>query len=381
MSPIILSTILDRAKNQPLDFVMSYDSQPSALGSLDIHRQLLEMVVSKSHLWWEAFLYDFPVGLLSVFDAVQDRLPLLEAFTLIFPWSREGRNVGITESVNYFACAPVLEHVRVDYFPGDFGLLRLPWSQLVSLVASGCTSEEEFDVLSRLSCVESCDFHSLAENIPFVGHHETVLKLPSLRRMAATNWEAFDCLLAPNLKEVESIMNQRSVASLKTIIDRSSCVLNYLSVWALEDHSIDDAVSLLRVVPTVTVLRIYQSKLFPSFISQLTVSHDLLSNILPNLQRLSIEADCVDYSMPHFDFDWLVQLFKSRRQNNNTSNVATLETFNFETDLQRHCIPVLGTPKSLDIFREEGMVIHINTSSDLSVDEDEDVVLNRLGFY
>lgn len=375
LSPIILKTILDRAQNHRLD--IAFWSGDQVASESHVYQELLEMLIAHSHLWYRVSFEDLPVESLSALGAVKDRLPLLEDIAISFARiSAEG--VSISTAVDCFEDAPALERAEIHRFPEDNDLLRLPWSQLVHLRIHGGTWTEIIDVLKHLRRIEIYEVYDFAlDTFPVADDHQPI-ELPSLYRLASANWQIFNCLRVANLTEVELVPNAINVECLFTILDRSSCVLNYLSLWALDDEEdTDRVVSLLRAAPTISILRIFQSTYFPSFISQLIPSPNQPHSLLPKLQALSLEVRCTHIPILHFDVDLLVRLVESRRQSSDISGVAVLEGLNFEIDLGTQSIPLLGSFKLFDRFREEGMEVFISTSSDL-ISEEEDV-LERLG--
>lgn len=372
MSPIILDTILTRAKDHRLTFKSVYFDP--RFPDMHMYRRILEVMVSRSHLWHNVTMFDFPTELIPVLDAVRNRLPLLNWLWVRFD---SDSDVAATTPIDYFANAPLFVHASFHHFPGDLRLLQLPWSQLTRLEAYDCTAEEELYILRQLRSIRSCDLRRTAED-PLDLEVFDSIELPFLQRLSADTLHTLGCVLAPSLVAVDITVDGFNVDPFISLINRSSCTLQYLWLSAImgepddESGGVEDAVTILDAVPTISSLRIYVTTYNPSLISRLTLAPDHPSCILPKLESLSLSFTTEFMEAGAIDFNLLVQMVKSRLdpQSVGHSSVSRLKKFHFEINLHRPGagIDIIGLSEAYATFvawRDDGMDIFINLQSDL----------------
>lgn len=387
-SPQVLDVILHRSRDQPLDLSV----QPTCVRldededvDEDVYKallgKLLKKLVSHSYRWRDAWFLALPVKFITGFDAVKNRLPLLEALDLSL--YNDDSDTLVATTMDCFAIAPKLHSARVSHFPGKLRHLQLPWSQLKTLRILRCTSEDELDVLGQLNLsprLEDIEFRmTLVDDT--TSHDHEVIELPRVYRLSIDDWDVFACVRLPSLLCVTSISATfENIQLLQSLIVRSSCNLTMISLLEVQEAE-DEVISLLRASPTISTLCIRDSSYIPSLLDHLVWAPGSQDNILPHLQRLSIELESDHF----FEFEalseFVVDIVDSRvaRQTVGGITVSGLEALNFEIDLDdevRNHASTTAWLARFDVFRALGINVYINLHSDLH--SSESVILGRL---
>ncbi|KAJ7431333.1 hypothetical protein FB451DRAFT_1489159 [Mycena latifolia] len=172
----------------------------------------------------------------------------------------------------------------------------LPWNQLTKLTCEDFTDTQCVELLRECSALVDCFFvghdtprsgASILESVPPVSQRH----LTSLKIEGVADLDALRLLELPALRllrlEIQNAIGQRDGTEiLHTFLTRSSCHLESLCLWLIDDQDLLQCMPLLSSLVTLEV-RTYNEFLTEQLLHRLTF--DLA--VLPALKTLDIDVD------------------------------------------------------------------------------------------
>ncbi|KII86350.1 hypothetical protein PLICRDRAFT_286421 [Plicaturopsis crispa FD-325 SS-3] len=299
---------LERSREHPLSIELH-------IGRDSKDRSFVEALIPHSHRWLNVELM-MPWSSVDLLDSVRDRIPILRKLHVfphpLDPW------VSTTDA---FTNAPSLRYFTI-YDEGIWGLVRVPWSQLIHLEMRSFSLDIFMEALRMAPALREYVCYNMtvltgqmiADVIARPVHH---LALRSLRLWVEGNHIAvlFDSLSLPNLRVL--VLHQRTASTRESTLHRiglflrrSQCSLETLSITGLQKYSIEDLLTCLESCPDLLDLSLEEPAV--RGVLDITLVHRLTMRagqqpLVPNLRTLHLTGPLV------FPDDSFVDMVSSRR--------------------------------------------------------------------
>lgn len=285
----LLREWLLRANTSPLYIKLTSDDEDEAT-FCSLHT-IIETLVVRSTYWYSLdCLLPFQCH-----DLLRDHyFPMLKSVSVHPP---KGTISTFSEPPNMFLSAPKLFDVDLSGY--NFPAIVLPWEQLRRFKTQFLTVAECLKVLRRSPKIKECHLESVySPEIIASPVSETLysgLESLDLSLIKGSAISLLDSVTLPSLRELR--VNYSGVGGLlmsatRSLVLRSGCDLRWLCIEKHNFHT-DDLISCLKMIPSLTHLRLFSSGdathtsmgLTESLVSMLDRSRHA-SPLLPNLTSL-----------------------------------------------------------------------------------------------
>lgn len=300
----ILKVVLGHSQDLPLSFAF-WDYYPH------ISPKRLDILIRESHRWEDVKISIFFPGSITQLNALKGNLPCLRQLHLsIRIFSIADVRSEDVPPLDGFEVAPLLRSLIIDR---DIDVnLSLPWTQLTDF--NERYTHRPLSQLSKINLTTGTGVDSSGSAAQ--SNSNTPILLPRLRIINAQNTSALDFVTVPALEHLHIDVKHfgSSITSVSSLFRRSQCALKSLMVGEMDGSSLVD---MLRLVPTLTSLRVWGASYDRTLISALTAmktSNTLL--LLPNLTALemvvSTEMRDGDGDDADFDNEAFMRMVESR---------------------------------------------------------------------
>ncbi|KAJ7928077.1 hypothetical protein B0H13DRAFT_2550968 [Mycena leptocephala] len=253
------------------EFPLTVDFDTEDFTSEDLH---LLRILSKHARRWETMSISGPNGLFSELqDSIEDQLSLLRELSITMVYEED--DTDIVPSLSMFEDAPQLQRVSVNKILWALPVaMALSWSHLLYYGGTNTWTGHLYSLRSATNLVDcSLEIQKISA-LP-----QTLILLPSLRRLSLSNPAFLQCLETPTLLELYCDYAPHCLSFLR----RQPCKLQKLVLWdSLTPVDRPDLTHIVNTVPTITNLDLMLP--LPA-----TFARDLCSNssMAPALRHIS----------------------------------------------------------------------------------------------
>lgn len=276
----IMAALLHRSGTSPLSIEYT---EECTLEEVVYPTQIMQMLVGQCHRWerLDLTLTSDSMGIIKLNDA-RGKLPVLERLHLTI----EAEYVPATHTIDAFSIAPRLRGLLVQNESNI--IVELPLEQLETFAERHELHLPHALLFPRLLNVAICDLtQNLSLPTSFLDT-DGPQSLPRVRDLTIEGTDVFSLLTTPKLEYLEVTTRSDSLMPLASMFRRSKCALTSLIINL--NGEVDAAIiSVLREVPSLTYLQLWEAGYDPDLIDGLAISAASSdSALLPNLESLTL---------------------------------------------------------------------------------------------